>query len=131
MPFDIFAEYPFGLDFTDNSGDLRPEVAGIAGAASVSGVAERLTGISGSDDMNAAAPRSAVEGSKVVPDRRLTQGLVRHPRHESGRGVTFPLDETHSSISRLGDMQSEIEAGITRAEGDSPEFVALRQESGM
>ncbi len=80
--------------------------------------------------MNAATPRSAVEGWKVVPDSSFSQGLVCHPRHESGRRMAFPLDESHSSISGLGDVQAEVEAGISGAEGDSPEVVDFRQEAG-
>jgi len=79
-------------------------------------MAEGLTGIACSDEMKAAAPRAAVEGSKIVPDSRLTQGLVRHPCHESGRGMALPLDETYSSILGLGDVQAEIEAGVAGAE---------------
>jgi hypothetical protein len=79
-------------------------------------MAEGLTRITGSEEMKAAAPRSAIERSKVVPDSRLTQGLVRHPCHESGRSMALPLDETNSSISGLGDVQAEIEAGIAGAE---------------
>lgn len=81
--------------------------------------------------MNAAAPRSAVEGSKVAPDRRLTQGLVRHPSHESGRCVTFPLDETHSSIPGLGDVEPEVEARVAGTEREPSEVVELRNEVGM
>lgn len=80
--------------------------------------------------MNAAAPRAAVEGFKVVPDSSFSQGLVRHPGHESGRRMAFPLDESHSSISGLGDVQAEVEAGVAGAEGDSPEVVGFRQEAG-
>lgn len=65
--------------------------------------------------MNAAAPSSRVEGSQIVPDRRLTQGLVFHPRHESGRRMAFPLDESHSSISGLGDVKAEVESTVASA----------------
>ena len=73
--------------------------------------------------MNATAPRSTVEGSEIVPDSRLIQGLVCHPRHESGRCVTFPLNESHGLISGFGDVQAEIEAGIAGAERDAAQGV--------
>ena len=80
--------------------------------------------------MNSTTPRSAVEGSKVAPDRRLTQGLVRHPRHESGRSVAFPLDETNSSISRLCDVEAEVETPVSSAEGETPEVTELGGKFG-
>jgi hypothetical protein len=105
-------------------------VAGVVSASSAAGQAERLAGITGSEDTNAATPREAVEGSKVTPDRRLIQGLVRHPSHESGRSVAFPLDETNSSIGWLCDVQAEVKAGIAGAQGEPEEVVGLGLELG-
>jgi len=101
MAGDVFEEAPFGGDFADNAGDGGPEVAGIVLALAVARERERLAGITGRDDMNAAAPRSAVEGSQIVPNRSRAQGRVCHPRHESGRCETVSLDITHSAISGL------------------------------
>lgn len=115
MAFDVFEENPAGTDFAHDPFDLGPQVPRIVFAASSSGLAEGLTGITGRDDMNAAAPRSAVEGSQIVPYRRRSQGLVFHPGHESGRSVGFPLDVTHSAISRLGDVQPEVETAVAGA----------------
>lgn len=58
--------------------------------------------------MNAATPRAAVEGGKVVPDRSFTQGLVRHPGHEKGRGEAVPLDVHHSTGSWGSKVESEF-----------------------
>lgn len=121
MAFDVFAEDEAWRALADDSGDVRPEVPGIVGATPVAGEAEGLAGIAGSDEIHAAAPWASVEGSKVVPDRRLCQGRVVHPCHERGRGVGFPLDETNSSIARLGDVQPEVEAAISGAERDAGE----------
>lgn len=123
MALDIFGEDPFGRDFADNTRDFWPEVAGIGFASSLAGEAEGLARITGRDDMNAAAPRLAVKGSEIVPDRRVTQGLVAHPRHESGRCVSFPLDVTDSAVSGLGDVEAEIEAGVTGAERQAAKLV--------
>lgn len=116
VAFDVFEEDPAGTDLAHDPLDLWPQVPRIVFAASSSGLAEGLTGIAGRDDMNAAAPRSAVEGSQIVPYRRRSQGLVFHPGHESGRSVGFPLDVTHSAISRLGDVQPEVETAVAGAE---------------
>jgi hypothetical protein len=130
VSLDVLAPHPFGSDLVDDAGDVGPQVAGIGVAASLAGIAEGLTGIAGRDEMNTAAPRPAIEGSEIVPDRCLIQGLVCHPRHESGRSVAFPLDESHSAISRLGDVEAEVEAGIAGAQADPPEIVRLGGEVG-
>jgi len=122
MAFDVFGEDDARSDFGDDALDLGPEVAGIVLAAPLARVAERLAGITGREDMNAIAPRSAVEGSEIVPYRRRIQGRVTHPGHESGRGVSFPLDVTNSSISRLCDGDAEIETGIACAEGQAEQL---------
>jgi len=115
MSFDIFEEDGERGDLSDDALDVGPEVARIARTPAATGKAERLAGIAGREDMNAAAPRSAVEGFEIVPYRCLIQGRVCHPRHESGRCVSFPLDVTDSSISRFGDCDAEVEAGIAGA----------------
>ena len=119
VPFDVLGEDDAGSHFADDPLDLGPQVAGIGLPAALSGEAEGLAGITGREDMNAAAPRSAVEGSQIVPDRRAIQGLVFHPCHESGRSMGFPLDETCSAISGLGDGEPEFEPAISGAEGEA------------
>lgn len=122
MAFDVLEEDPSRGDLADDAGDVGPEVAGVGLAAALSGGAEGLTGITGRDDMNSAAPRSAVEGSQIVPYSSRSQGLICHPRHERGRRVAFPFDVTHSPISGLGDMEPEVESAVAGAEGQSPKF---------
>lgn len=125
MAFDVFEEAPFGIDFTDDPSDLGPQMAGIVLAAPVAGKGEGLAGISASDDMNLSTPRLAVEAGKVTPDRRRIQGLVAHPRHESGRSEGFPLNVTDSAISRLRNMQSEFKAADSGAECQAVEWSVL------
>lgn len=103
---------------------------GVSFTELLSGRAERLAWIAGRDEMNAAAPRPAIEGFKVVPDRRLTQRLVRHPGHESRRCMAFPLDETHSAVSRFGNVKSEVEPSVSGAERKASEVVLFRHEAG-
>jgi hypothetical protein len=110
MSADIFEEAKRRFDFTDDPGDVGPEMSWVFIAEFSSGDAKRLAWITAMNDIHEAAPRFAVETGKVVPDRRLIQGLVFHPRHESGCGVGVPLDITNSSISGHGDVESEIEA---------------------
>ncbi len=127
VPLDIFAEDPFRIDLPDDAGDIGPEMTGVVGAASLACAAEGLAGITGRDEMNAATPSRAVKGSQIVPNRRHAQGRVFHPRHESGRSVSFPLDKSHSPVPGFGDMQAEVEACISGAEGDTAQ---LRRDGG-
>jgi hypothetical protein len=119
MPSDIFKETEGWLYFSDDAGNVRPEVPWVFVAELSSGNGERLARIAAMDDIHQAAPRSAVEGGNVVPDRRAIQSLVFHPRHERGRSVGFPLDVTHSSISGDGEMEAEVEPSGSGAEGKS------------
>lgn len=119
MMGDILKEDEGRLDLADDAGDVRPEVARVIRAPSLASDAERLARIARSDDVHRAAPRAAVEGSNVVPDNSLIQGRVFHPRHESSRGVGFPFDMAHSTISGDGDGEPEVEAARAGAEGEA------------
>jgi hypothetical protein len=74
-----------------------------------------LTGRTANHAIHDSTPRIAVEGGNVIPYRRVIQGLVFHPRHESGRGEGLPLDVAHSTGS-TGEFESEVEAAVPREE---------------
>lgn len=82
----------------------------------LSGTGERLAWQTGSDEIHSATPRATVEGGEVRPDRSLIQGLVCHPRHESGRCVAVPLNVSHGSGVNAGESQAELEASVSGAE---------------
>ncbi len=115
MMGDILEEHEGRLDLTDDAGDMRPEMARVVGTPAFARNGERLARIARSDDVHPAAPRAAVEGSNIVPDKSLIQGRVFHPRHESGCGEGFPFDMAHSTISGDGDCESEVESSGARA----------------
>jgi len=119
MAADVFEETNGGFNLAHDTGDVRPKMARVFIAELASGDGKRLARITAMDDIHQAAPRSAVEGGNVVPDRRAIQDLVFHPRHERGRCVGFPLDVTHSSISAVGDVEAEVETSGSGAEGQS------------
>ena len=121
MMGDVLEEHEGRLALADDAGDMRPEVARVVRAPALARDAERLARIARSDDVHRAAPRAAVEGGNVVPDRRLIQGRVFHPRHEDGRGVGVPLDVTHSAISGACEVQPEVEPAGARAEREAEE----------
>lgn len=130
VPFDILAKDPPRLRLGHDAPHFRPEMPRVALSASSTGETEGLAWIAGRDEMNAVAPRAAVEGSEIVPDKRLSQGLVFHPRHESCRSMGLPLDESHSPISGLGDVQPEVETSIACTERDASKVARLRCEAG-
>jgi hypothetical protein len=123
MAGDVLEEAPLRRDLADDAGDLGPEVPGIVPALPIAAEREGLAGITGRDEMNAAAPRSAIEGAQIVPDRSRSQGRVRHPGHEDRRGKSVPLDETHSAVSGLGQVEAEIEASDSGAKTEAAKLV--------
>ncbi len=119
MMGDIFEEDEGRLDLADDAGDMGPEVARVVRTPPLARDGERLARIARSNDVHRAAPRAAVEGSNVVPDRCRIQGRLFHPRHENGRGVGFPFDMAHSSISGDGDGEPEVEPSCAGAEREA------------
>jgi hypothetical protein len=121
MMGDILEEHEGRLDLADDAGDMGPEMARIVRAPALARDREWLARIARSDDVHRAAPRAAVEGGNIVPDRRAIQGRVFHPRHESGCGEGFPFDMAHSTISGDGDGEPEVEPARAGAEGEAEE----------
>lgn len=121
MMGDILKEDERRLDLTNDAGDMRPEVARVIGTPALARDGERLARIARSDDVHRTTPRAAVEGSNFVPDRRVIQGRIFHPRHESGCGEGFPFDMAHSTISGDGDCEPEVEPARAGAEGEAEE----------
>ena len=110
VPRDVFAEEITRPRLSDHSEDLIEQPSIVAASAFAAGDGVGLARVACNDDIHDAAPRAAVEGRNVVPDRRLIQGRVFHPRHEDGRGKGVPLDMTHTAIPGLGESQTEVEA---------------------
>ncbi|WP_245429543.1 hypothetical protein [Mesorhizobium sp. DCY119] len=123
MALDVFEKTPDWPHLLDDAADRRPEMPGVVGTLSPASEGEGLAWISASDEMNLAAPRSAVEAGNIVPDRRVIQRLVLHPGHEGRRRVGFPLDETDSSISGFCDMEAKLQSANAGAERDSCELI--------
>lgn len=121
MMGDILEEDEGRFDLADDTGDMRPEMARVVRTPALARDRERLARIARSDDIHRAAPWAAVEGCNIVPDRRVIQGRVFHPRHESGCGIGFPFDMAHSTISRDGDGEPEVESARAGAEGKAEE----------
>lgn len=127
---DVFAEDVVGPDLIDDPGDLGPEVAEVLLPTPVAREGERLAGVTGKDDTNAATPGSTVKASKVAPDRSRLKATLRHALRESGGGVPLPLDVADGSEAGLGDVDAEVEAGIAGAEGEAGEVTGFGEMVG-
>ena len=142
MMGDVFEEDEGRLGLANDAGDMRPEVPRVVGAPAFARDGKRLARISRSDDVHRAAPRSAVEAGNVVPDRCRIQGRLFHPCHENGRGVGFPFDMAHSSISRCPagdaciaerghcDGEPEVKAAGAGAEREAEQISGSGSASG-
>jgi hypothetical protein len=98
-PVDVLEEEEAGVSVSKDAPRVRPEVAGVVGQQPLPGEAVPLARDARNDAIHDAAPRCAVEGSQIVPDRRDIQGRFFHPGHESGRGVDVPLTVTHTATA--------------------------------
>jgi hypothetical protein len=89
---DVFHEHEAGSNFTNDAGHVSPESAALSGQPElVAAVADVGAGEPAGDNINQAAPRSAVEGPHVVPYREPWQVPVTLSRkqHASRVGSIF------------------------------------------
>jgi hypothetical protein len=114
---DIFQQDAVRSYFANDPRHVRPEIAVVVGPALLAGVGVGLARESSSDEIHRSAPRAAVEGAEIVPDKSLIQNLFLHPRHESGRCKAVPLNVTHSAGSASGgEFDPEVEHPDSGAE---------------
>jgi len=119
VPGDVFEKDPCGAAFSDDTGDIWPEVARIIGATALASGAEGLAGISGKDDVEGPAERAGIEGSQVGPDwgrGEVPRGLGRD--EDSTRPV-LPFDKAAGVISGFGEHEAHIQPSAACAEGQS------------
>ena len=129
----VFEEDPARADVPDDPLCVWPDPSWVGRASeccvpSVACSGKGSTRDSCSDAIHCATPCSAAEGRDIVPDRRDIQGLVFHPRHESGRGFALPLDITNSSGSGVSELESEFESADAGAEREDARPEVTRPE---
>jgi hypothetical protein len=116
---DIFEKHPFGATFSDNPGDLWPEVARVVGTAAFSSGAERLAGISGEDDVEGPAKGPGIEAAQVVPDRCRGEVSRALGGDEHSSGPILPFDKSAGVETEFGEHEAQIQASAACAEGQS------------
>ena len=119
MTGDVFEEDPFGAAFADDAGDVGPEVAGIVGAAALSGRAEGLAGIACEDGIEGAAEGKGVKVAQVGPDRGRGEVSRALGGDEDRPWPVLPFDEGAGVIAGLGEHEAQIKASAACAEGQS------------
>ena len=113
---DVFEEDPLGTAFDDDAGDLGPEMAGIVSAATFSGSAEGLAGISGEDDVEGPAEGPGIETTQIVPDGCRGEVSSALGGDEDGAGPIFPFDKCAGVIAGFGEHEAQIQASAACAE---------------
>ncbi len=116
---DVFEKDPFGGTFPDDAGDFWPEVPWIVGAATLSGGAEGLAGISGEDDVEGTSEGPGIETAEIVPDWGRCEIPCALGGDENGSGPIFPLDIGAGVEAGLGEHDAQIQASAACAEGQS------------
>lgn len=115
--WDVLHEDESGSHFTNDPDELFSEVPFVAEPTALSCNGPWLTWDPSRDEIHSTSPSRTVERGKVIPDRRLIQDLVLHPRHESGRRTGFPLNVSHGSYSvSEGELERKGNASVTGAE---------------
>ena len=122
VPRHVLTEDKIRPALLGNAGDLGGEEALAFGPGALTGDGVVLAGVSRSEDMNDATPRSSVEGSHVGPDRRRMKPPRFHRRDQACGGSCFPLHVTDpaASLSPMseGEQDAEFESTDAGAEGE-------------
>lgn len=119
---DVLQEDVARSHVSNDPGNVWPDPSLIIDTSTFPRSAEWLAGETGSDEIHASAPRCAVEGREIVPDRRLIQGRLAHPGHEDGRCVAVPFNVSHSAGGDSGESGDEFEPSIAGAQVEGGKF---------
>jgi hypothetical protein len=114
---DVFEEDPFWDAFPDDAGDLRPQVAGIVGAAAFASGTEGLAGISGENRVKGTAEGPCVEAAQVVPNWGRGEVPSALGGDEDGAGPVFPFDKCAGVKTGLSEHEAQIKASAACTEG--------------
>ena len=119
MAWDVFKKDPLRGTFSDDPGDLGPEVPRIVGPATLASGAEGLAGISGQHCVEGTVEGAGIEGSQVIPDWGWGEITSALGRDEDAAGPVLPLDEGAGVIAGLSEHEAQIKASAACAEGQS------------
>ena len=119
---DVLQEHVSRSHVSNDPGNVWPDPSLIIDTSTFAGCGERLARETGSDEIHASAPRCAVKGREIVPNRRRVQGRLAHPGHEDGRCVAVPFNVSHSAGGDSGESGDEFEPSIAGAQVEGGKF---------
>lgn len=103
-------------DLVGDPGDMRPQVPVVPEAPTTAVRRERLAGIAGAEDADAAAKPPTVEGAEIVVDRRAVEASVPHARSEDRDRRRLAFDVGNRPVVRQRETEAELEAAGAGAE---------------
>ncbi|MDZ4136871.1 MAG: hypothetical protein U1D06_14960 [Paracoccaceae bacterium] len=115
----VFEKDPLRVAFTDDPGDIGPEVAGIIGATAFASGAEWLAGISSEDDVEGTVEWPGIEAAKIIPDRGRDEIPCALGGDEDRSWPVLPFDEGAGVKTGFGQHDAQIKASAACAEGQS------------
>jgi len=106
----VFEKYDWWFNFANDSMDLGPKVSRIVLSTTFAGDAERLARVARSEAIHDSTPRTAIEGSQIRPQRRLSQAARFHSRRQVLAGERFPFDPTDCSSASQSQLQAKVQS---------------------
>lgn len=116
---DVFEEAPLRLDLEDEISDPGPEVSGVVGAETLSGLGEGLTWIAAHDAIHRSTPRAASEGVQIRPNRCWSQCAFLHARSQDVGGECFVFNAADDARSRERHSDALLESPDSGADGQN------------
>lgn len=118
---DVFKKTPCGFNLAKALDDVGPNPPLVGDASAFASEAVRLARESRNDAMNDAAPRCAVKGGDICPDRCRMKVARFHAARKDFNRVRFPFHVKYRSSARNRHGDAEIEAAAAGAEGSDME----------
>ncbi len=116
---DVFEEDPRRSRFSNDPGDMGPEVAWVAGTAPLAAPTEGLAGVSCRYNLDLSCPGPTVEGCDVVPDGTVGQGSITLAVLEHAGRMGIPLDIADGAVLWFGDAEAKFEASDASTQSES------------
>lgn len=109
---DILEEADPRSDLVNDPGDVGPEVAHVVCPGALASQREGLAGVAAREDIHNSAPRAAVEGFEITPNRRVIQGFLLYARHQESCRVGFSFNVADRSSRGKRQSERDIESSV-------------------
>lgn len=116
---DVLEKAPSWLELVHDPLDVRPEMARIIFAFSLSRLGKRLTRVAAKHGVGLSAPGSGVEQLEVVPYRGGLEVSGALSRDERSPWVVVDFDIAGGGSARLGKAKTHVKSAAACAEGQS------------